>query len=321
MAKTTRLIKTLLGLILPVILLILMAVIGASVWLTYKVAHPQNARYLVTPEKYGQLSSRGSQVTEETWTNPNGTTSRGWLLRGAENAPGVILFHKYGADRSYDLDLGVKLSESTNFTVLMPDLRAHGENPAVKNTSFGGCEAEDVTGAIDFLKNLKTPNQIALVGKEIGIYGVELGAAAALNTVIKDQAAIALVLDSAPRDSDQLLMETVSRRYPFSSRITSRLAKFGTYFYYFDGCYRRETACDTARQIQNRKILLLAGIDEPEYQDSTSKLSKCFPANNKIETKLDLSPSGVNILNASMEQSESYDQRLIDFFRQSLSKP
>lgn len=320
MAKTTRLVKTILGLVLPAIFLILIAVIGASVWLTYKVAHPQKVRYIVTPEKYGQLSSRASQVTDETWTNRNGTTARGWLLRGADNAPGVILFHKYGADRSYELDLGVKLNESTNFTVLMPDSRAHGENPSVKNASFGGCEGEDAVGALEFLKNLKNNNQIALVGPEIGVYGVDVGSITALATALKDKQVLAIALDSAPLDSDQLLTQTATRRFPFMSRITSKLARFGTYLYYFDGCYKREFTCETARQIENRKILLLSGLDAPEFQDSTAKLSKCFPASNKVETKLDLSPSGSSVINASMEQSESYDQRLIDFFRQSLSK-
>ena len=48
---------------------------------------PASARYIVTPEKFGQLSSRASQVTEETWTNRDGSAARGWLLRGAENSP------------------------------------------------------------------------------------------------------------------------------------------------------------------------------------------------------------------------------------------
>lgn len=153
MATTTRLIKSLSRLIFPVILLVVAAVAGGSVWLTYRTARPVTAIYLVTPEKYGQLSSRGAQVTDETWTNKDGSTSRGWLLRGAENAPAVILFHKYGADRSYVLNLGVKLNESTNFTILMPDLRGHGDTPHVKNGSFGGCEAEDALSAIEFLRN------------------------------------------------------------------------------------------------------------------------------------------------------------------------
>jgi pimeloyl-ACP methyl ester carboxylesterase len=320
MAKTTRIIRTLARLIFPVILLIILALVGASAWLTYKVAHPQTARYLVTPEKYGQLSARGAQVTDETWTNRDGSSSRGWLLRGAENSPGVILFHKYGADRSYELNLGVKLNESTNFTILMPDVRAHGENPPVRNISFGGCEGEDVPSAIEFLRNLKTPTQITLVGKDIGVYGVELGSLAAIESAARDKGIKAVVLDSVPADSDQMVSETVATRFPFASTVTSKLARLGTYLYFYDGCYKRETSCEIARQIENRKVLLLAGLDAPEYQDATVKLGKCFPSSNKVETKLDLSPSGFSIINASIEQSEAYDQRLIDFFRQSLLK-
>ncbi len=319
MAKTTRLFKSFLRLLFPVVLLILLAIAAGSVWLVYTTAHPLNSRYLVTPDKYGQLSARASQVTEETWSNKNGSSSRGWLLRGSENAPAVILLHKFGADRSYVLNLGVKLNESTNFTVLMPDQRAHGENPSVPNASFGGCESEDANSSIEFLRNLKTPNQIALVGKNIGIYGVEMGAMVAVNLAAKDQSVKAIVLDSVPQDSDGLLKSSVDRRFPFASFATSKLARLGTFMYFYDGCYQREPVCDVARKIENRNIMLLAGIDAQDFQDSTSKLSKCFSPSNKLESKLDLSPSGFSIINASMEQSESYDQRLIDFFRNSLS--
>lgn len=299
-------------------LLIVVAIAAGSVWLVYKTARPVKAQYLVTPDKYGQLSARAAQVTDETWPNLNGTTSRGWLLRGAEGAPAVILLHRFGADRSYVLNLGVKLNESTNYTVLMPDLRGHGGDPLVANSSFGGCEAEDLKGALEFVKNLKTPNQIKLTGDKIGVYGVEMGAMVATIAASHDQTIKALALDSVPADSDGLLEKSIDRRFPFASFATSKLAQLGTRLYYFDGCYQREPACEVAHKIENRSILLLAGVDAPEFQDSTTRLNKCFPANNQILTKLDLSPSGFSIINASMEQSETYDQRLIDFFRENL---
>ncbi len=319
MAPSTRLFKSFLRLLLPVLLLVVGSIIAGSVWLTYTAARPIKTSYLVTPQKYGQLSTRAAQVTDETWTNKDGSSSRGWLLRGAEGAPAVILLHKYGADRSYVLNLGVKMNESTNFTVLMPDMRGHGENPSVQNASFGGCESEDASSAVDFLKNLKTPNQIGLIGKNIGIFGVEMGAQVALNAAAKDATIKAIAIDSVPSDSDDVLKESVQRRFPFASFATTRLAKFGTYMYYFDGCYQRQPLCDTARGIAGRDVLLLAGVDAQAFQDSTSRLSRCFPATSKIESKTDLSPSGFSITNASMEQSEAYDQRLIDFFRNSLS--
>ena len=320
MAKTTRLFKSFSRLLLPVILLVLIAVCAGALWLVYATARPLKMRYLVTPDKYGQLSTRAAQVTEETWLNREGLSTRGWLLRGAEGAPAVILLHKYGADRSYVLNLGVKLNESTNFTVLMPDQRGHGENPPVPNSSFGGCETEDAIGAIEFLRNLKTPNQIALVDRnKMGIFGVEMGAFVAVATAAKEPAVKAIALDSIPADSDGVLDRSVVRRFPFASFVTSRLAQLGTRLDYFDGCYQREPVCDTARKVDSRNVLLLAGIDAQDFQDSTAKLSKCFAPTNKTESKTDLSPSGFSITNASMEQSEMYDQRLIDFFRNSLS--
>ncbi len=305
--------------LLPAVLLILTAVIGGAVWLIYTTARPLNSVYLVSPGKYGQLSPRAAQVTDETWTNRDGSQARGWLLRGDENAPAVILFHKFGADRSYVLNLGVKLNESTNFTVLMPDQRAHGENPPVQNASFGGCETEDSISAIEFLRNLKTQNQIDLVGKNLGIYGVEMGAIVAISTASKDTSVKAIAVDSVPQGSDGVLDTSVVKRFPFASFVTTRLAQLGTRMYYFDGCYQHENVADTAKKVDGRNILLLAGVDAQDFQEATSKLSKSFPTNNKIETKLDLSPSGFGIINASMEQSEAYDQRLIDFFRSSLS--
>ena len=304
---------------LPILFLIIAAVIGASIWLDYETANAPKSAYLVTPEKYGQLSARGAQITDDTWTNRDGTTSRGWLLRGTENAPAVILFHRYGADRSHVLNLGVKLSEATNFTILMPDARGHGENPSIKNTTFGSAESEDSLAAITFLHSLKNASGANFVSQNIGVYGVEMGAISAIHAAEKDPNVKAIVTDSAPNNSDDVIAAAVGRRFPFMSIVTAKLAQTGTYFYFFDGSYKRESLCETAKKIANRKVLLLAGSDAPNFQDSTAKIAKCFPASNTLETKADLSPSGYHIINASIEQSEAYDQRVIEFFRLSLT--
>jgi pimeloyl-ACP methyl ester carboxylesterase len=318
MAKTTRLAKSLVRLFLPIFLIIASAVIGGSVWLVYSGSRPLPAPYLVRPEKYGQLSTRAATITEETWSNRDGTTARAWLLRGSENAPAVVLLHKFGADRSYVLNLGVKLNESTNFTILMPDARGHGEAPLVENASFGGCEAEDLAAAIGFLRELRTPNGIALVGADLGVYGVEMGALTALTLTASEPSIRAVALDSVPAASDTVLTSSVKRLYPFAGFVTEPLSRLGTHFYYFDGCYKRDASCDTARRIEGRDLLLLAGVDADEHRDPTAKLARCFPDSNRIETKTDLSPSGFSITNASMEKSETYEQRLIDFFRGAL---
>ena len=318
MASIRRLFKSFFRLFLPVVILAVLALVAASVWLVYKTSEPPRTAYLVTPQKFGQLSARAAQVTEETWTNLDGTQSRGWLLRGMENAPAVVLLHSYGADRSHLLNLGVKLNESTDFTVLMPDLRGHGENPPVVKTSFGGCETEDALAAIKFLRELKSAGDAPLVGQNIGIYGVELGSIIGLSTAAKDESVKAMVLDSVPYRSDSLLASAVERRFPFAGFVTGKLAENGTYLFFAGGCYNRNPLCETAKNVSNRRILLLAGSDAADFQDSTGKVARCFPASNAIETKTDLSPSGYKLSNASLEQISGYDLRVIEYFKANL---
>lgn len=318
MSKFIRLFKSFYRLFLPVIVLVVLAVMGASVWFVHTTATPPTNTYLVTPEKYGRLSSRGAQVTDETWQNRDGTKARGWLLRGRKDAPAVILLHRYGADRSHMLNLGVKLNETTDFTVLMPDLRGHGQNPPVNTTSFGGCEIEDTLAAIDYLRSLKNDEKEPYIGKDIGIYGVELGGLVGLSAAAKDKSVKAVVLDSVPLFSNDLLATAVDRRFPFASFITAKMAKGGSYLYFATGCYERQSVCEIAKSVTDRDVLLLAGSDAPVLRNSTANLSSCFPSQTNVKSFTDLNPSGFDITNASIEQSESYEQKVIYFMQSTL---
>lgn len=321
MAGIKRLFKSFYKLLSPPVVLSVIAIGVASVWLVFESSKPMTMVYLVTPEKYGQLSSRAAQVTDEKWVNQDGSQARGWLLRGIPNAPAVILLHRFSADRSHVLNLGVKLNEATNFTVLMPDQRGHGQEPFVEHSTFGGLESNDVEAAVTYLRSLRSPEQVALVGKDIGVYGLEMGALAALNAATRDETIKALVLDSVPQDSDALMGNVIGRRFPFASMVTAKFASLGAYPFYYQGGYRRSPSCETVRSLTNRRVLLLGGIDSPDFQETTSKLGKCFPVNASVDSKTDLSPSGMGMISASMEQSESYDQRVVDYLKQALTMP
>ncbi len=318
MSKIRRLAKSLFQLLLPVIILIAIAAILSSVFLNYMVAKPPVAEYLVTPETFAQLSSRGAQITDENWSGSDGTEMRGWLLRGATGAPAVVLLHKYGADRSYELSLGVKLNETTNFTILMPDLRAHGQNATAEDTTFSGLEIEDIKKAIKFLRSARSEDGNPLVGEKMGIYGIELGAIVALGVAKDDPTIEALVLDSVPSSSDEILENAIRTRYSFGSSLTSYHATWGTYLYYFNGDYRRVKACDDASTSENRKVMLLSGPGAGSLETSTSNLANCFPKSTKVTASTDLSPSGYNLLGATLQQIESYDNRVIYFLKENL---
>ncbi len=321
MALPRRFVKSFTRLLLPVVLLVGAAVIGASVWLVFQTSQAPKNSYLITPDKYGRLSSRGAQITDESWSNSDGTQSRGWLLRGTPGSPAVIMLHAYGADRSYLLNLGVKINEATDFTILMPDERGHGEAPPVRFSTFGGCETEDTVAAIKYLRDLKADETTPLVGSNIGIYGVEMGALVGLMTASRDQTVTAMALDSVPTSSDEVLSKVIRQRFPFASTVTSRFAEMGAPMFFYNGCYRKDKMCDVVKNLENRQVLLLAGGDDADLQESTNGLTRCFPKSTSIESKTDLFPSGTNLVTASLQQFEDYDNRVIAFFRQSLGTP
>ena len=309
----TRLAKAM----LPIVLLLLLAVVAVAVWIVHTVTRPPQQEYLVTPQTFSQLSGPVLKATDETWSNRDGTTSRGWLIRGAPGSPAVILYHRYGADRSWLLNLSVKLNETTNFTVLWPDLRGHGPDPLVKWTSFGTNEADDVSEAITYLRSLKAAGGGAQVGDAIGLYGVELGAFAVLAAAGTHPEVHALVLDSVPSAPDDLLKAATKNRMGIDNGLLRELARLGARIYFL-GKYKNPQACQLAASLQNKRVLLLSGEDAGDLRASTVELQRCFTTQIVIETKTDLALTGLNLPSATGQLGEGYDRRVIEFFDKAL---
>jgi pimeloyl-ACP methyl ester carboxylesterase len=302
---------------LPIILLLALVLVAVTGWVVYGATRPPRQEYLVTPEKFTQLSGPGLKASEETWANRDGTRARGWLLRGGEGAPAVILLHRYGADRSWLLNLGVKLNETTNFTILWPDLRGHGLNPPVNWTSFGAHETEDVQAAIDYLRSLKTSQDRPLVGETVGLYGVELGAYTGLEAATRSKEIKALVLDSVPSAPNDIVNNAVRERTGMDNGFVQWLARTGMNIY-FMGKYANAPSCAAASSLSDRQVLLLASKDTPQLQSSTVAVSRCFPQGATVEVQSELPVSGYNLRLATGEQSEVYDRRVIDFLDRAL---
>jgi pimeloyl-ACP methyl ester carboxylesterase len=295
------------------VLVIVLALVGAVAFIVYCLSRPTKRAYLVTPQSFSQIASPALKVTDETWTNRDGTSARGWLLKGTEGSPAVILLHRYGADRSYLFNLGVKINETTNFSILWPDLRGHGINPLVKWSSLGGQEDEDLLAALDFLRTVKSDNKNKLAGDRFGIYGVELGALSAVRAAQKDNQIRALVLDSIPRSSDELASAAVTNCTGIDSNLVKALAIPATKLYML-GAYDESNVCDVAASLRDQRVLLLTGADAGYLISSTASLKSCFPNQSNVDLRTDLPLSGLNLPSATGEQGEGYDRIVIDFF-------
>jgi hypothetical protein len=310
--------RRLLKALLPVALLLVLGVGAGLLFIVHTIARPVTHPYIVTPETFPAYSARGLRVSNERWRNTDGTEARGWLLRGAQGAPAVVLLHRYGADRSWLLNLGIKINEATNCTILWPDLRGHGENPISAHTSFGAHETADVAAAVSFLRNLKTAQgQRPLVGERFGFYGVELGAYAALAAARQagDVQVRALVLDSIPASPDDLLRNVTRERVGFDNPLLYQLMRAAARVYFLGG-YENAASCDLAAQLPGRRVLLLSGQDAGELRDSTRSLAQCFSSSPPVGLQVDLPVTGFTASSATGEQGETYDRLVIEFFSQ-----
>src|SRR5215211_2268395 len=243
MPPRRRIGKRLLKSLLPIVLIIALAVVGSLSYVVYCVSRPAKRPYVVTPESFTQISGRAIKVTDENWATQDGRRSRGWLLKGAEGAPAVVLLHRYSGDRSWLFNLGVKINETTNFTILWPDLRGHGESPLVKWTSLGAREGDDLLGAIKYLRGLKTGSQKNLVGESLGVYGVELGAYSALKAARTQPQLKVLVLDSIVASPNDLLNTAVASCVGLDSGLVRYFSRVAMKAYML-GSYDDTNACE-----------------------------------------------------------------------------
>jgi pimeloyl-ACP methyl ester carboxylesterase len=313
MGRYRRMIRRIAGTFLPFVLVILLAVGGVTAWVVYTVTRPPRAAYLVTPQTFP--SGPIAKASDVTWKNHDGTEARGWIIRGNDGAPAVILLHRWGGDRSWLLNMAVKLNESTGFTVLWPDLRGHGVNPPVNWSLLGAVEGDDVNAAIDYLHTLKTATGSPQVGL-IGLYGVELGAYAGLDAAKRYPEVRALALDSVPASPDDLLRATLSRDNGLFIGARQALGRLGMRIYAW-GKYHNTASCDLARALRNERVLLLAGDANDPWRDSTLTLQPCFTGGT-VDLKKDLPLTGAHLAAATGEQEEAYDRPVIEFFDKAL---
>jgi hypothetical protein len=298
--------------LLPILLVLAVALFLVLAFIVYGVTRPPRRPYLVTPKDFSEISGPVLKVTEESWLNRDSTQARGWLLRGAEGAPAVVLAHRYGADRSWLFNLGVKINETTNFTILWPDLRGHGLAPTVNWTSFGAREGDDILAALDFLRMLKTQRGGQLVADHVGLYGVELGAYASLNAARGNTKVRVLVLDSVPRNADEILQAAIQNDLGISIQPLPSLTRAAVRIYFLGG-YQNTSACELAASLPGRHVLLLSGHDAGYLRDATADLARCFQDRANLEVKTDLPLTGFKLPSATGEEGERYDRQVIDF--------
>lgn len=155
------------------------------------------ANLLSTPNRIfdPKAVSAFSQSPEDVhFSTADGVKIAGWFLASKLNKKAIILVHGMNSSRTAEFgghfpEFAAGLNRE-GFTVLMIDLRGHGQSGKARFT-FGITERRDVIAAVNWLKSKGYQPQA------IGVLGVSMGASTAIGATAEDSDIGALVIDSA----------------------------------------------------------------------------------------------------------------------------
>jgi dipeptidyl aminopeptidase/acylaminoacyl peptidase len=145
--------------------------------------------------------------------DPGISLSAWWMpSRAGETAPAVVIVHGHNScKRASDLLLAAGMLHRHGYSVLLFDLRNHGDSTIQNGRYAGGTkEYRDALGAWDWLVNAK-----GLAPAHVGLMGFSLGAATALIATGEEPRVTALWEDSSYADLGTAIRAELGRNgYP-----------------------------------------------------------------------------------------------------------
>jgi hypothetical protein len=171
-------------LVLPAAVILVSGILTVNGFLVYRITHPGAVSELVNPTHYLLPS------LDVRWLSNDGYQVAGWWIPGLEGRPGVLLVPGMDMDRSDALSLALSL-HNDGFNLLVYDVRGSGAAPRGVS-SLGLGDADDMLAALNFLKSRPDVNV-----KSLGIWGVDVGARAALQAAASVPEVRAIAADGA----------------------------------------------------------------------------------------------------------------------------
>ena len=217
------------------------------------------------------LSVAGGLVRIESasFASADGVPLKAWKIPGPEGAPGIVLCHDLGSSKDAMLDLAIAL-QAAGFTVVAFDFRGHGESGGAGST-LGVEEKRDVLGALDYLASLK-----GVDGKRLGVYGVGMGAQAAVRAAADRPAATVLVLDGLYPDVGWEVQRAVYANWRTGTRRLGFLPRsvFGALHFETRG---EPAASAVLPTLRGRHMLLVAPADDAALAAEMQRMYEAIP--------------------------------------------
>ncbi|MGH9391373.1 MAG: alpha/beta hydrolase [Vicinamibacteria bacterium] len=246
--------------------LLLFATVGVpyllAVLVTRAGTRPMDFDLTSSPADYG-LS-----FEEVTFTSTDGVAISGWLLRGGTRKAVVACGHGLFRSRREVLDRAAFFRQQ-GYDTLVFDFRRHGKSGGERVT-LGYQERRDFEGAVEFLRNERPEAPVVL-------YGVSMGAGAALLAARETPAVAAVVADSPFLNIEHTVVHHVKLifglpRFPSASALLWFLEMRG-------GFDREDFDLEAAAAaLGERPLLVIAGSEDermpPDLQKRVAEASK-----------------------------------------------
>jgi len=295
-----RFLRSFWGLSLVAVTLVAAAILGVAAVRVYAKTHPETAA--LPPIDFDSMKMRVEAVE---FRSVDDLPLSGWLLRGDAGAPPVVLCHDLGQSRSSLINTGIALREA-GFSVLMFDFRGHGESGGDGST-LGLLEKRDVLGAVDYLQDVA-----GFDGARIGLFGVGMGAHAAVLAAADLPEVRVLVLDSLYPDAGFTLVRDVYAHWGFAERNLAFLPRALFAVIHGTGA-DAERAEDVIGHLPGRHLLLLAPAGDSPLAAAMERMYVSIPDEGDADGNLVVLPA-TQAGALYGEQLGRYHERVAGFF-------
>jgi alpha/beta superfamily hydrolase len=241
------------------VLLPLLGVVVLLIALHFSL-HPPRRTIRMTPSAYGLSAECVTFDTED------GFELRGWFISGLraehiadgelkaihQKRPTVILCHDLHGARDQMLAMA-RVFHDTGSNCLLFDFRGHGESGG-NYTSFGLHEIRDVEAAIHYVR-LRAADCGWIDPEQVTLYGVGMGAVAAMHAAARDEYIVAAICDSPFLSLDAEFRREAGERLP-AGDVFAGIYKLG-YNCWFQDSADRVDALAAARKLRGRPLMVI----------------------------------------------------------------
>jgi pimeloyl-ACP methyl ester carboxylesterase len=234
---------------------------------------------------------------------PGEPDREGWFFPGLRGAPTIIVCHGYLSQRADVLTL-VSALQDHQFNVFVFDFMGHGTSPGI--TTLGYRETPELQAAIQALATRPDVDP-----KRFGLWGVDLGGYAVMETAASDPRIAALIVDDAWDDPRNMIQVEVQRSGLAAIPYVGRFCDWG--FRLMNYRYRSQQPVSLhLSKTQGVPKLFIQSDDRPRLAAETLQIFTRAPEPKQLVR------NRLSYAEMTADDRSVYENLIVNFFLQSI---